>query len=144
MNAVQVEQSYQLLDDRRKYVPQNFEAYACISTSADFDVTGILVARLSWANFPTLVWRFQKGRKVIYAVRPVKVNISRGESLYFAENEKLGIFVTGESPQEANRAFEEEVVHFYDHYKSLSSEEVTGEAQKLKGLYSRWFKEANG
>jgi len=140
MNAVQVEQSYQLLDDRRREFPENFEACPYISTSADIDVR----AQWIWPDLPTPVWQFHEGQRAVYSTRPVTAKVSRGETLYFAENEKLGIFVTGESPQEANRAFEEEVVHFYDHYKSLSSEEVTGEAQKLKGLYSRWFKEANG
>lgn len=137
MNGLELEQNHQLIDDRKQFIPENFEAHACVSTSADFDTR----VHLPWPDLPTPHWQFHKRRRTIYPTMPITVTISRGESLYFAENEELGIFVTGETREKANNAFEEEVIHFYEHYKNLSWDKVTGEAERLKRLYGTLFKE---
>jgi len=139
MTVVQLDQIYQLIDERRQSVPENcVKAYPCISTSADIDIR----VWMNQANLPTLLWEFQRGSKAIYPTKPVPVNISRGDNLYFAENEKLGIFVTGESREAAISEFSQEVVHFYEYYKSLGKDKVTGEAHRLKKMYNSCFKEA--
>jgi hypothetical protein len=90
----------------------------------------------------TPCWRFTALGKVVLASKPVSIRTSKGESLFFAENENLGIYATGESRNEAIQAFSEHVVHFYQHYKGLSWYRVTGEAHRLKYLYENLFRDA--
>ena len=71
----------------------------------------------------------------IRSSKPVSVKVSKSESLFFAENENLGIFATGESRNEAIQAFCEQLVHFHDHYTNLNWEQVTGKAHRLKQYY---------
>ena len=76
----------------------------------------------------------------VYPNSPL-VKVSKGESFFFAENENLGIFATGESRNEAIRAFNEHLIHFHKHYKQLDWNKATGEAQRLKKIYEDLFKE---
>ena len=68
-------------------------------------------------------------------VEPVRVKISKGETLFFAENEDFGIFTTGESRDEAINNFSEQIIHFYNHYKQLNWNRATGEALRIKRLF---------
>ncbi|MEA1991059.1 MAG: hypothetical protein U9N58_02540 [Thermodesulfobacteriota bacterium] len=69
------------------------------------------------------------------------VKVTRGEILFFVENETLDIFATGETREEAIRAFNEHLIYFYNHYKNLSWDRVTGEAERLKRLYEDLFQD---
>ena len=68
-------------------------------------------------------------------VEPVRVKISKGEILFFAENEFFGIFATGESRDEAINNFSEQIIHFYNHYKQLNWNRAAGEALRIKKLF---------
>ncbi len=68
-------------------------------------------------------------------VEPVRVKISKGETLFFAENEFFGIFTTGESRGEAINNFSEQIIHFYHHYKQLNWNRAAGEALRIKRLF---------
>ena len=68
-------------------------------------------------------------------VEPARVKISKGEALFFAENEYFGIFATGESRDEAINNFSEQIIHFYDHYKQLNWNRAAGEALRIKKLF---------
>jgi hypothetical protein len=68
-------------------------------------------------------------------VEPVRVKISKGETLFFAENEDFGIFTTGKSREEAISNFSEQIIHFYNHYKQLNWNRATGEALRIKKLF---------
>ncbi|MCK4391113.1 MAG: hypothetical protein KAV83_12855 [Desulfobacterales bacterium] len=71
----------------------------------------------------------------------VVCEVTKGQTLFFAEDENLGIFATGESRNEAISAFGEHLVHFYEHYKRLNWDSVTGEARRLKKIYEELFEE---
>ena len=68
-------------------------------------------------------------------VETMRVKISKGETLFFAENEYFGIFTTGKSREEAINNFSEQIIHFYNHYKQLNWDRVTGEALRIKKLF---------
>ena len=68
-------------------------------------------------------------------VEPVRVKISKGETLFFAENEYFGIFATGESRDEAINNFSEQIIHFYNHYKQLNWNRAAGGALRIKRLF---------
>ncbi len=75
------------------------------------------------------------------ALKPVAIRISRGEELWFAENERLDIFATGESKEAAIQEFKLLLVHFYDHYKSLDADLALKRARELKRLFRERFVE---
>jgi len=139
MNGLELEQNYQLINDRSQYMPENYERYACISTGADIDLQEYFEALAS--NYISIVplWEFSGRGKTIHPKEPISLSINKGETLYLAENERLGIYVTGESRDAAIKAFVEELLHFYDHYKNLNWNQVAGEAQRLKKLYNDNF-----
>jgi len=53
----------------------------------------------------TPCWRFADLNTVVLSSKPVLVRISKGESLFFAENENLNIYATGETRDEAIQTF---------------------------------------
>ncbi|MBI4639925.1 MAG: hypothetical protein HY731_04485 [Candidatus Tectomicrobia bacterium] len=93
------------------------------------------------SHFP--VWTFTSQQVKVVSSKPIQVHISRGEELFFAENETLRIYATGETMEEVIQDFIEQVIHHYHHYRRTPWERVTGEAAKLKKLYEEIFTEVN-
>jgi len=138
MNLLQIDQSYELINKRIQDVPDNYERSATKEiTAAEIDVR----PSLNYLANKMPAWTFHCQDKVLYSTLPVDVNIRREEMFYFAESEKLKIFVIGETYDEAMRAFAEQLLYFYEHYKRLTPDKVTGEAERLKRIYSTHFKE---
>lgn len=139
MNAVNIAEGYQLRDERLRFMPENFQrGVATLSTASELD------ARPWPSEFSavkTPCWRFSALDRVVISSKPVSIRISKGEALFFAENENLGIYATGETRSEAIQAFSDHVTHFYHHYKTLSWDRVTGEACRLKKLYEDLFRD---
>lgn len=139
MNLAQINESYELRNERLNFIPENFErGITSVSTASELDLKPI-----SWgfATAKTPLWRFPSSHGVVLSSKPVSVMISRGEVLFLAENENLGLYATGESRDEAIRAFCEQLIHFYKHYKGLKWNRVTGEAHRLKKIYEDLFRE---
>jgi hypothetical protein len=68
-------------------------------------------------------------------VRPVAVTlVSEGES-WFAENEDLNLFGSGDTALSAIEDFRGHFEHFFERYRSLGWDEVVGEGLRLKKLY---------
>lgn len=108
------------------------------------DITAPEIDVQSWLDYSRAkipVWQFYAHGKSILSKKPVSVKINKGEVLYFAENETLGIYVTGESSEVAIKEFTEELFHFYEYYSNLHESKVIGEAQRLKLLYDEQFEE---
>lgn len=138
MNGAQIAQSYELINDRVQDVPDDYErSTASVATAAEIDVQD----RLNYLANKMPTWAFHCQRKVVYSTLPVIVNIRREETFYWVDNETLKIFVVGETLAEAMETFTEQLLYFYGHYKGLTPDKVTGEAKKLKQLYSTYFKE---
>jgi len=138
MNVAQIDQSYKLISNRVLDVPDGCKkSVDRVSTGAEIDVQPFL----NYLTNKMPAWAFRYKRKVLYSTLPVDVNIRREDMFYFAENETLKIFVVGDTLNEAMRVFAEQLLYFYEHYKGLTPDKVTGEAEKLKQLYSTHFKE---
>ncbi len=75
------------------------------------------------------------------AVRPVAIRMSRGEELWFAENDRLDIYAIGESKEAAIQEFKLLLVRFYNHYKSLDTTRALKRAKELKQLFVQRFVE---
>jgi hypothetical protein len=139
MNQAQINESYELRNERLDFIPENFErGITSVSTASELDLKPI--SCFSTANTP--FWRFPSSHGVVISSKPVSVKISRGETLFLAENENLGLYATGGSRDDAIHAFCEQLIHFYKHYKELSWNRVTGEARRLKEIYENLFRES--
>ena len=138
MTATEVGENYALKEERQSYFPANFTSLVKgESTAPELDVANSLWQH---AGPYTPLWRFASPIAVIRSSKPVSVKVCKGESLFFAENENLGIFTTGESRDEAIQSFCEQLIHFHNHYTNLNWEQVTGDANRLKQYYEDFFR----
>ena len=76
--------------------------------------------------------------------KPVQITIHFEDGCFIAENEKLNIYVTGESQVDAVGEFISQLVYFYNYYRNLSYEEVTGVAEAVKIVFDEHFRESMG
>jgi hypothetical protein len=75
------------------------------------------------------------------AVRNVAIVFKRGSCSWFAANEKLDIFATGDSIEEANHEFTVMIIDFYQHYRDLPKSRALPRALRLKQLFEKIFTE---
>ncbi len=75
------------------------------------------------------------------ALKPVAIRVSRGQDVWFAENERLDIYATGESKEAAIQEFRLLLVSFYCHYKSLDAQRALNRVLELKQLFEERFVE---
>jgi hypothetical protein len=87
------------------------------------------------------VWRFKDDDLSLKANKAISIYVCRVLNHYCAENESLNIYAVGESYAAAIEAFKHHLIYLYQHYKSLSSDDVTGEAERLKQSYNDLFVE---
>jgi len=90
----------------------------------------VIPRRLFYANGYTLK-----------AVRNIAIAFKRGSYSWFAENEKLDIFATGDSIQEANHEFNVMIIDFYQHYRDVPKSKALPQALRLKQLFEKTFTE---
>ncbi len=74
--------------------------------------------------------------------KPIGVHVTQDGSWFFAGNEALNVTGTGGSLEEAVLDLEHHIVHFWEYYGSLQDSQVTGEAVRLKKLFSNLLAEA--
>ncbi len=139
MNLAQIQETYNERQERLGDIPINYKRdLPSASTASELDI-GTHIDEYSVSKTP--IWRFAFEHRIILSAKPVSVIISKGQKLFFAENENLALYATGETRQEAIREFCEQLVHFYLHYKKLSWDKVIGEGRRLKTLYNDLFAE---
>jgi hypothetical protein len=85
--------------------------------------------------------KFHADDMTLQPVKPLTIRVSKGEELWFAENDKLDIFAVGESPEEALSEFSKHLIYFYRHYRSKSENELMGRALELKRVFEDSFME---
>ena len=141
MNLARIDEGYRLRDERLGFIPENFKKESITDATAS-EMNPI--ARFLESSIVKLpMWVFSASGIVLKARKPVSVKVLRGETLFFAENETLDVYATGESLEEAIKAFTDHVIYFYTHYKGLDWNRVIGEAKRLKKLYETLFEEIN-
>lgn len=85
------------------------------------------------------LWTIPTKTKKLTVSKPIKVKIYPEDNLFFVENETLVVVGTGKSIADAIDDFGKQIIHFYKYYKRLSWDRVTGDAERLKGLYETLF-----
>ena len=116
MNLARINEGYQLKNERLSFFPENFKREMIANSTASEMEPLTRFFKSSIVKFP--IWDFSASGKVLKARKPISVRVLRGETLFFAENETLDIYATGESLEEAIKAFIDHIVYFYTHYKS--------------------------
>ena len=69
--------------------------------------------------------------------KPIIVHIYREGEWIFAENERLVLTGTGSTEEEAIQDFKQHINYFLNYYRQLPTERLTGEALRLKEIYSK-------
>jgi len=85
------------------------------------------------------MWLFVSGDERVVCTRPVQVTLREEDEVHLAECERLHVFASGGTRQEAIESLHEQVVHFFHHYRVLGSDDVIGAAEELRRLYHRHF-----
>jgi hypothetical protein len=105
--------------------------------------TGDLVVRTRQdqmrSQMPLVLWRVTSAGIQLRATSPITVRVRSEGEFVFAENETLRIFAHGRTPEQALEQFEDHVVHFYESYANLGSDEVVGEGARLKQVFADSF-----
>lgn len=107
--------------------------------------TGDLVVRTrhdqmpSQSQMPLVLWRVASAGIRLHASLPITVRVHSEGEFVFAENETLRVFAHGRTPEEALEQFEDHVVHFYESYANLESDQVVGEGARLKQIFATSF-----
>lgn len=136
MNLARIKETYRERENRIGFIPDDYQRGGLPAfTAGDLDATPKIH---EYTASKTPILRFVFHRKIIKPPKPVSVTISKGEKLFFAENENLNLYATGETRQEAVQEFCEQLAHFYRRYKKLSWDEVTGEGHRLKKIYNQF------
>lgn len=87
------------------------------------------------------IWSFRADDMALRARKAIAVRIRNEGSYFFAGNETLAIEGTGLSASEAIDDFGFHVTHFYQYYQTLTDEQISGDAVRLKRLFSELFDE---
>jgi len=132
MATVLVEETYDLIKERRRYLPSNYR-----STLVDEVGTAKIIDwQQVFKNKKTIyIYRLFKENKRYLTNKPIAVKIYQDEVLFFAENENLNVCGTGETSQEALADLYLHILHFYNYYREINEEQLTENAIKLKKLY---------
>ncbi len=132
MPATLTEETYDLIKERRKYLPSNYRS----TLAAEIGTTNIIDWQQVFKNKKMIyIYRLFKENKRYLTNKPIAVKIYQDEGLFFTENENLNVCGTGETSQEALADLYLHILHFYNYYRKIDKERLVGYAIRLKKLY---------
>jgi len=99
----------------------------------------LVVQRGIRSRLPLLLWRIESARTRLRATSAITVHVRSENDFVFAENESLAIFAHGRTADEALEDFQEHVAHFFEYYSRLRTDQVIGDAIRLKELFAGLF-----
>lgn len=124
-------------DDLETKVPETYSRAPVVVSGVPVQMD-VLLSQLP-TSVPMWSWDLPKGRLV--SEKLIAVRIWHEEGHFYAANETLSICGIGATAQEALSEFSEQVVHFYQYYKGLGNDRVTGLARRIKETYATLFVE---
>ena len=132
MATVLVEETYDLMEERKRDLPNNYRS----TLVTEIGTTNIVDWQQVFKNKKTIyIYRLFKENKRYLTNKPIAVKIYQDEGLFFTENENLNVCGTGETSQEALADLYLHILHFYNYYREINEEQLTENAIKLKKLY---------
>lgn len=88
------------------------------------------------------LFRLTVSGRTFHPSKPIGIQVTQDGNWFFAENEALNVVGMGQSYEEAVLDLEYHIVHFWQYYRSLQDSQVTGDAARLKALFSNLLAEA--
>ena len=67
---------------------------------------------------------------------PLTVSVEREGNIYIASNIDFNIHEIGESKEEVIKEFQTTFIHFWNYYKGMDNNQLTGFAKRLKALFN--------
>jgi hypothetical protein len=132
MPATLTEETYDLIKERRRYLPSNYRS----TLVTEVGTANIIDWQQVFKNKKTIfIYRLFKENKRYLTNKPIAVKIYQDEGLFFTENENLNVCGTGETSQEALADLYLHILHFYNYYREIDEERLIGDAVRLKELY---------
>ena len=112
--------------------PEHF--FPIVESSTYEDATKVTETTSKPFKFP--LFQLTISGRTFYPSKPIGVQVTQDGSWFFAGNEALNVIGTGGSLEEAVLDLEHHIVHFWEYYGSLQDSQVTGDAVRLKKLFS--------
>ena len=132
MPTTLIEETYDLIKERRRYLPSNYRS----TLVTEIGTTNIVDWQQVFKNKKMIyIYRLFKENKRYLTNKPIAVKIYQDEGLFFTENENLNVCGTGETSQEALADLYLHILHFYKYYRKIDKERLVGYAVRLKKLY---------
>lgn len=137
MSLLTLEDTYQTIQERKSDMPEHYTVAKVeeVGTAPSINPQEVFTENRRYA--PTPIWRMQVDTKTFYTPKPISVRIYREEDIFFAENDALVVCGTGATPQEAVQDLNLHVIHFFEYYRNIDNNRLTGDALRLKQLYSK-------
>lgn len=126
-NLIKEQQVFELPNYRRE--PELLEG----GTAVGYGLTQSWAAR---SDFPAIpLWRLSTDQKRFHTPTPIAVRIYREGQFFFAENDNLTVYGTGENLEDAIKDFGMHILYFFEYYRDISNDKLMGDALRLKSLY---------
>lgn len=137
--------TYAAYYDHRLMKDINREAVSAFSSLSQFP-SGTAQERMpdkefTGHNLIAPLWTIPVKKKHYRSIKPIKIHIHVEDNVFFVENDTLTVVGTGKSLTEAIADLYKHIIHFYNYYKNLPFDKVTGDAIRLKRVYETLFVE---
>lgn len=83
--------------------------------------------------------RFATEENILYSDKPVMIEITLEDRVFYATNETLNIDAEGNSIANAILDFSRHIIYFYNYYTNKNETEVMSNAARLKKVYDDYF-----
>ncbi len=125
--------------DEAVYMPGNYVSTGMQGMSTGESISTFTLPTMLKGYPPAPLWKIKKGAKKYVTAKPITVKFRREDNMVFAENENLAVCGIGESPGEALDDFRSHIIYFFKYYKRLKTDQLIGDALRLKALYENLF-----
>lgn len=136
MSPSLIEDTYRETKEKFTDVPKKYRGSGVLEVETASGIDPHQVFRQIKKYKPAPLWRIYTDTKRYHTPKPITVKISHDEDFFFAENENLVVYGTGDTPEEAMNDFCLHIIYFFEYYKKLDESKVTGEALRLKELFA--------
>ena len=82
---------------------------------------------------------FTTEENVLYSNKPVMLEITYNDGVFYATNETLNIDAVGDSIVDVIEDFSHHINYFYNYYINKDGSEIMGNAIRLKEFYDNYF-----
>ncbi|HED36658.1 MAG TPA: hypothetical protein ENI76_00185 [Ignavibacteria bacterium] len=83
--------------------------------------------------------KFSTEENILYSDKPVMIEITLEDGIFYATNETLNIDAEGNSIANTILDFSRHIIYFYSYYTNKNETEVMGNAARLKKVYDDYF-----